>query len=285
MLAGDDKNSVLREAGSGTDNDFAYSAYGHRSGEHPASTHLGYNGELREAHTGGYLLGNGYRVFSPLLMRFNSPDSWSPFGAGGLNAYMYVLGNPIKYTDETGHMPFGKLFKTVSSKGRVVTGGSQTSQATVGVVAPKGARAVVNSVDDSLSGWLVNGQPHTSATRVTPSVDPSLNSDSVSRLGPTPSSTGSSSKTVTFAEPKASRAASTAPPVPPATNAGPSRASPNEPRARRVPNPLSKKQYDKLGPVYQRDYLDRGGVDPYTGFHGATQQIAIDVRKTKDRFK
>lgn len=104
MLASDDKNSVLCEAGPGLVNDFAYSAYGHRSDEHPASTHLGYNGELREAQTGCYLLGKGYRAFSPSLMRFNSPDSWSPFGAGGLNAYMYVLGNPIKWKDDTGHM-------------------------------------------------------------------------------------------------------------------------------------------------------------------------------------
>ncbi|EGH35731.1 hypothetical protein PSYJA_44541, partial [Pseudomonas syringae pv. japonica str. M301072] len=37
--------------------------------------------------TGHYLLGNGYRAFNPVLMRFNSPDSLSPFGEGGVNAY------------------------------------------------------------------------------------------------------------------------------------------------------------------------------------------------------
>ncbi len=38
------------------------------------------------------MLGNGYRAYSPVLMRFNSPDSWSPFGEGGVNAYAYIEG-------------------------------------------------------------------------------------------------------------------------------------------------------------------------------------------------
>ncbi|VVN26894.1 RHS repeat-associated core domain-containing protein [Pseudomonas fluorescens] len=125
MLAGDDKNSVLCEAGQSSVNSFAYSAYGHRSEEQPGSTHLGYNGELREAHTGWYLLGNGYRAFNPLLMRFHSPDSWSPFGEGGMNAYMYVLGNPIQHTDPTGHFSLVKFFSftTKSSRARHVPSG------------------------------------------------------------------------------------------------------------------------------------------------------------------
>ncbi|WP_434706426.1 RHS repeat-associated core domain-containing protein [Pseudomonas sp. Z1-12] len=45
--------------------------------------------------TGHYLLGNGYRAFNPGLMRFNSPDSLSPFGEGGLNAYAYSVGDPV----------------------------------------------------------------------------------------------------------------------------------------------------------------------------------------------
>lgn len=66
---------------------------------------LGYNGETREADTGWYLLGSGYRAYDPHLRCFHSPDSESPFGAGGLNPYAYCLGNPISFRDPTGHLP------------------------------------------------------------------------------------------------------------------------------------------------------------------------------------
>ena len=80
-----------------------YSPYGHRpitSGFHSL---LGFNGERPDPVTGCYLLGNGYRAFNPVLMRFNSPDSWSPFGKGGLNSYAYCKGDPINKVDPTGH--------------------------------------------------------------------------------------------------------------------------------------------------------------------------------------
>lgn len=78
----------------------AYSAHGDTA--HVLACLLGYNGEQREA-TGGYLLGRGYRVYSPRLMRFNSPDSMSPFGEGGINPYVYCQGNPVMFRDPTGH--------------------------------------------------------------------------------------------------------------------------------------------------------------------------------------
>ncbi|WP_247256760.1 RHS repeat-associated core domain-containing protein [Pseudomonas moorei] len=65
---------------------------------------MGFNGQLREARLGWYLLGNGYRAYNTRLMRFHSPDSWSPFGGGGLNAYMYCVGDPVNRVDPTGHM-------------------------------------------------------------------------------------------------------------------------------------------------------------------------------------
>lgn len=54
---------------------------------------------------GYYLTGNGYRGYLPQLMRFASPDSLSPFGKGGLNAYGFCLGDPVNVTDATGHFP------------------------------------------------------------------------------------------------------------------------------------------------------------------------------------
>ncbi len=63
---------------------------------------LGFNGALHEAGTRWQLLGNGRRAYNPVLMRFHSPDRWSPFGAGGLNAYAYCGGEPVNAHDPTG---------------------------------------------------------------------------------------------------------------------------------------------------------------------------------------
>ncbi|VVO44761.1 hypothetical protein PS723_06425 [Pseudomonas fluorescens] len=120
LLASDNKNTVLREIGSDGANDIAYSAYGYRSAEQPLSTHLGYNGQFRETQTGCYLLGNGYRAYNPWLMRFCSPDSWSPFGEGGLNAYTYCGGEPIMNADDSGHM-FNVVKNLFSSRPKVPT--------------------------------------------------------------------------------------------------------------------------------------------------------------------
>lgn len=64
---------------------------------------LAFAGEPVDPLTGCYHLGNGKRAYKPLLMRFQSPDTISPFGAGGLNAYAYCLGDPVNHKDPTGH--------------------------------------------------------------------------------------------------------------------------------------------------------------------------------------
>jgi len=81
-----------------------YTAYGHHA-QSGLPCLLGFNGERPEPVTGHYLLGNGYRAFNPVLMRFNSPDSLSPFGKGGINPYAYCLGDPINRYDQDGHHP------------------------------------------------------------------------------------------------------------------------------------------------------------------------------------
>ncbi|MCX5511131.1 RHS repeat-associated core domain-containing protein [Pseudomonas sp. BJa3] len=63
-----------------------------------------FKGERLERATGHYLLGNGYRAFTPFLQRFNSPDSLSPFEDGGLNTYVFALNDPINRVDPTGHV-------------------------------------------------------------------------------------------------------------------------------------------------------------------------------------
>jgi RHS repeat-associated protein len=109
LLAADNKNSILAEVAGGKPDSIAYSAYGQQSAQQDVATTIGFNGELREPHLGWYLLGNGYRAYNPTLMRFHSPDSWSPFGEGGLNAYMYCVGDPVNSSDPTGHSRIGKL--------------------------------------------------------------------------------------------------------------------------------------------------------------------------------
>ena len=104
LLATDQQRSVLQVLNADHPRQpIAYSLYGHRPVESGLLSLLGFNGERPDPVTGGYLLGNGYRTFNPVLMRFNSPDSLSPFGEGGLNFYTYCLGDPINRTDETGH--------------------------------------------------------------------------------------------------------------------------------------------------------------------------------------
>lgn len=83
LLATDLQRSVLNTLKSDRQpQPIVYSPYGHRPAESGLTSLLGFNGERPDPVTGYYLLGNGYRAFNPVLMRFNSPDSWSPFGKG-----------------------------------------------------------------------------------------------------------------------------------------------------------------------------------------------------------
>lgn len=68
------------------------------------NTRLLYCGERYDSVNGTFHLGNGYRQYHPALMRFSCPDSMSPFGAGGVNFYVYCSGDPVNFADPTGHM-------------------------------------------------------------------------------------------------------------------------------------------------------------------------------------
>lgn len=105
LLATDQQRSVLHAFNASPPQPIAYSPYGHRPADSGLLSLLGFNGERRDPVTGYYLLGNGYRAFNPVLMRFNSPDSHSPFDDGGLNAYAYCLGDPVNWEDGTGRIP------------------------------------------------------------------------------------------------------------------------------------------------------------------------------------
>ena len=138
LLASDMKSSVLAEVSRAGRKEVAYSPYGHRANDPSVSSQLSYNGERREGQTGRYLLGNGYRAFSPVLMRFNSSDSESPFEQGGVNPYAYCEGNPVDYVDPEGRwrlLPlavtkfFGRLFgKTAATGAKASRSAAKASQ-------------------------------------------------------------------------------------------------------------------------------------------------------------
>ncbi|EEP81062.1 conserved hypothetical protein [Uncinocarpus reesii 1704] len=98
-----------------------YSPYGFNVG----TSSIGFNGQWRDPVTGWYHLGNGYRVYNPVLMRFHSPDQSSPFASGEINPYAYCVGDPINRSDPTGHFSlFGIHF-----------GGRDLAMALVGLAA------------------------------------------------------------------------------------------------------------------------------------------------------
>ena len=127
LLGTDLQQSVLHAVGADKHHSMAYNAYGHRPAENGLISLSGFNGERADPVIGHYLLGNGYRAFNPVLMRFNSPDSWSPFGRGGINSYGYCDGDPANRTDANGHVPkfllkaFGAVFGSHTLKQRVVS--------------------------------------------------------------------------------------------------------------------------------------------------------------------
>ncbi|NNA02607.1 RHS repeat-associated core domain-containing protein [Pseudomonas lundensis] len=103
------QRSVLHTLSADGNHASGYGPYGYPSAQHGQQSLLGFNGELPDPVTGHYLLGNGHRAFNPVLMRFNSPDRLSPFGAGGINAYAYCKGDPVNRVDPSGRLPLNAI--------------------------------------------------------------------------------------------------------------------------------------------------------------------------------
>ncbi|CDG19786.1 putative Nematicidal protein 2 [Xenorhabdus poinarii G6] len=115
LLGTDKPGSVLLSVKNGTTARFRYTPYGQQAAANSDPALPGYNGEWQDSTGGGYHLGNGYRTYNPVLMRFTAPDSLSPFGEGGLNPYAYCLGDPINRTDPSGHVSIlGLVFGGIS---------------------------------------------------------------------------------------------------------------------------------------------------------------------------
>ena len=104
LLVTDRQRSIFNTLKATQQRSIAYSPFGFHPAASGVGNLLGFNGQPPDPVTGHYLLGNGYRAFNSVLMRFNSPDSLSPFGEGGLNPYAYCQGDPINRSDPTGHI-------------------------------------------------------------------------------------------------------------------------------------------------------------------------------------
>ena len=129
LLATDQQDAVIAIPQSA----FCFTPYG---GRHPKDNPMdlpGFTGQQADRVTGHYPLGNGYRAFNPVLMRFNSPDSLSPFDEGGLNRYAYCAGDPINRMDPSGHIWafarnfFGRFWRTENGlrSGSITVGSSE----------------------------------------------------------------------------------------------------------------------------------------------------------------
>lgn len=107
------KSTLLAYDGTSQQVNF-YSAFG-SSNNSANNTLPGYNGERQDPLTGVSHLGNGYRAYNPILMRFNCPDSESPFGVGGINPYAYCENDPVNFNDPSGHGIFKWIIAGLTS--------------------------------------------------------------------------------------------------------------------------------------------------------------------------
>lgn len=114
LLAADIADSVIRVNTQAQTESVTYNVYGLHSHSEVPPQRPAFNGHLLVSHL--YSLGNGYRAYNSVLMRFQSPDSLSPFTVGGLNWYAYCTGDPINYADPSGH---GRTSRSPSRVGRM----------------------------------------------------------------------------------------------------------------------------------------------------------------------
>ncbi|MBX8554625.1 hypothetical protein K5D43_09030 [Pseudomonas cichorii] len=93
---------------------FSYTPFGYRPDDWSQRSWLGFNGEPIDRPTGTYHLGNGVRVYNSAIQTFQTPDSFSPFGRGGLNGYAYCSNDPVNFSDPDGHAEIVRQYSVVS---------------------------------------------------------------------------------------------------------------------------------------------------------------------------
>lgn len=141
-----------------------------------AGNSLGFNSERRDAVCNSYHLGNGYRAYNPCTRRFNCPDSWSPFGAGGIHPYAFCAGDPVNRADPSGHfswqaglgMGLGMLgiIAAIFTGGASIAAAGSLSAALAGaetMTLAVGTSAFVADVTGVVSSAIGQRQPQASA--------------------------------------------------------------------------------------------------------------------------
>ncbi|WP_251862442.1 RHS repeat-associated core domain-containing protein [Clostridium sp. Marseille-Q2269] len=130
-----------------TDNNYfyLYTPYGYSF--YAQEDKIQYAGERLDSINNLYHLGNGERAYDPILMRFLQPDNLSPFDGGGINPYAYCLGDPINFTDPSGHISFSTTMSWVGI-GLGAIGTIASSIATFGIAAAAagGILAALNTI-------------------------------------------------------------------------------------------------------------------------------------------
>lgn len=160
LWASDNHQSVIASlSGRGLDgiHHQQYTPYGSSAG----GSSIGFNGQWRDPVTGWYHLGHGYRVYNPVLMRFHTPDRWSPFTSGETNVYVYCAGDPINRVDPSGHESGSRLrrwiiravFVVASVVAGILTAGASVAvQVGVGIAVGVGTHVVTGAIYDVATG-------------------------------------------------------------------------------------------------------------------------------------
>lgn len=113
-------------------------------------------------------------------MRFHSPDNMSPFGEGGLNAYVYCEGDPVNFVDPEGHSFFSALRNGLRRFGRLIrpSGGVTTAEPSSSNLVPRptasrGSTSRALSASGAKTPARTTSSPVDMIEAVTPPVTPS----------------------------------------------------------------------------------------------------------------
>lgn len=109
---------------------------------------------------------------------FNSPDSWSPFGERGLNAYAYCQGDPINFRDPSGHILTAPMKASLLKD--VLKGISQRSKSISKPLAVSGKR--VNQLPKASTSGGASGMTLSDETAVGPALNRSKGRDDAKTL-------------------------------------------------------------------------------------------------------